>query len=74
MDKAKKAIREECKKASDYYAFRTPLGVWTVVLFNEKQEQTMEFEFDESFPRRDKEWVWTLLEKIDDKKKNNNSK
>lgn len=77
MDANKKLIRDACKKAYDYLAWRNPLGVWFVTLFEEpktgesKDEALafFEFQFTDSFPARDKRWVWSQIEKIKERRK-----
>lgn len=68
MDEGKKQIRKACNEAANYTAWRNPFGTWFVTLYDENDEGTLEFQFSDSFPAREKRWVWNLLAKIDERK------
>lgn len=69
MDDSKKQIRKACKAAASYHAWRNPMGVWFVTLFDSEDKGTLEFQFSEDFPSREKAWAWKLLEEIDQRNK-----
>lgn len=77
MDANKKLIRDACKKASDYQAWRNPFGVWFVTLFEEITDEDLdvyevsffEFQYDETFPAREKRWVLSQLQLIEEHKR-----
>lgn len=70
MDSDKKMIRDFCKKASSYTAWRNPFHVWFVTLFDENKEAFFEIQYsDINMPRREVNWMQKQLSLIDDRMK-----